>query len=147
MSKKFLISLIERVVSMFAFTFLATYAAGIGGTGALNHVFNLSLGQKAGAAALAAVIQLLVSVFVGSQIGDKDSASLLPSFLLHKIPATPAQAQAVVVSVDDVVKATLSKVAEKYPNVTVTAEDVANKLIMAALTTAAQPAAAVAPPK
>lgn len=154
MTKKFAVALAERVLSMFLFSFLATYVAGVGSNPTLDHVFDLSLGQKAAAAGIAAAVQLLLSTTVAPFIGDPNSPSLVPKWLLGRVNATPAQAQSVIVSVDDVIAATLKRVATHFPGLTVSVEDVANELITGAVakqatvaTPAVAPAQAMNPPK
>lgn len=125
MSRVFAVKLAERVITMFLFAFLATYAAGIGSNPSLDHVFNLSLGQKAATAGIAAAVQLLLSTTVAPFVGDPNSPSLVPKALLGKLVPPAAGKQSIVVSLDDIVK----KLAGKYPGIEIAAEDLANELV------------------
>jgi len=138
--------LAERVVTTFLFAFLAAWTVGLGATPALDQIGNLSVAQKAAAAGGAAVLQLLLSVFVAPHVGDPNSPSLLPKRFTGSVSATAEQKSSVVVSVDDVIGAVLSRLGTKVPpGVTVTAEDVANELINQTVKVW-QPSPSVTPP-
>jgi len=132
MSKKFLVSLAERVATTFLFTFFASFAFSLNNSSSFSSIQELSAAQKASVAAAAAVIQLILSVFVGSQVGDPDSAALLP-LKRPSGPAPMAPTAPVVVSVDEIIKATLSRVAAKYPGVDIAATGIADEIIGGAL--------------
>ena len=133
MSKKFLVSLAERVATTFLFTFLASFAFSLNNSSGFSSIQELSAAQKASVAAAAAVIQLILSVFVGSQVGDPDSAALLPLKRTSSGSAPMAPTAPVVVSVDEIIKATLSRVAAKYPDVDIAATGIADEIIGGAL--------------
>lgn len=141
MSKVFAVKLVERVSTMFLFAFLATYAAGLGNNPSLDHVFNLSLGQKAATAGIAAAVQLLLSTTVAPFVGDPNSPSLVPKALLGKFAVPAAGHQSIVVTLDDIVK----KLVGKYPGIEVAAEDLAKELVGEAVPFPPSPAAAKPP--
>lgn len=126
MTRTFSIKLAERIVTTFFAAFLSTYVLGLGDYSSLQHVDALPVSQKALAAAGAAVLQLLLSTTVAPHVGDKDSPSLLPTALLKRLGGLPAPAQQqIVVALDDVVQ----HLAEKYPDVKLSADEVAKALL------------------
>lgn len=125
MSRIYAVKLAERVGSMFLLAFLSTYAAGIGNNPSLSHVFDLSLGQKAATAGIAAAVQLLLSTTVAPFVGDPNSPSLVPKALLGKFAAPVPAVANVVVSLDDIIK----KLMAKYPGIEGTAEQLAAELV------------------
>lgn len=125
MTRKFSALLAERVATILVLTFLATYGAGSVGL-TLHASDQFSLAQRSLVAAVAAVVQLLLGVFVGPNVGDPSTPSLLPTALLKRLGGLPAPAQQqIVVALDDVVQ----HLAEKYPDVKLSADEVAKALL------------------
>ena len=76
MSKKAILDVAERVLRTFAATFLGLYLPVILGADRLSSLVDLSVADKAGAAGVASVVTLVIGL-LGSQLKDKDNASLL----------------------------------------------------------------------
>ena len=123
MTKDFSLSLAERVASVFAFAFLAAWVLGEVHAHQLAALGSLSLAQKAAAAGGAAVVQLILGVFVAPHVGDPNTPSLLPSRFTGRFAATPAQKQQISVSVDDVVTAVLRRLLNKVPQGIIVSHD------------------------
>jgi len=132
MTKQFSLQLAERVLTTFLFAFFAAWAVGIGTNPTLHQIGDLSVAQKAAAAGGAAVVQLLLGVFVAPHVGDPNSPALLPSRWTGKIHATVAQKQSIVVSVDDVVSAVGRNLAKRLApgnNFTVMHDDIVDVIL------------------
>lgn len=133
-SKEFSLKLAERVATMFAFVFLSTYAAGSVSL-AFHTSTPLSVAQRALVAGIAAVVQLILGTLVGPHVGNPNSPSLLPSAVLRRLGTPVPVTSQLVVTLDDVVGATLRQVAERHPEVLdVKPEDVVKEVLAAKAT-------------
>lgn len=76
MSKKAILDVVERVVRTFIATFAGLYLPVILGADKLSSLVDLSVADKAAAAAVASVVTLLLGL-LGTQVKDGDSGSVL----------------------------------------------------------------------
>lgn len=116
MTREFSLKLAERVVTIFVFAFLATYAAGSVSV-AFHTASSISVAQRALIAGIAAMVQLLLGTIIGPFVGNPNSPSLLPKFVLKRLGTPVPTTTQLVVTLDDVVHATLAQVAAKHPEV------------------------------
>lgn len=110
MSKEYALKLAEKILSVWVFSFIATYVVSALGSayGAASDVSHLSIVQRCILAATGAVVQLLLGTTVAPFVGDPNSPSVLPNALLTKLGASPATAQ-IIVTVEDVAAAVEGK--------------------------------------
>jgi hypothetical protein len=97
---------------------------------AFHATSQLSVAQRALIGGIAAVVQLILGVFIGGRVGDTSSPSLLPSWLLSKLGTpVPTNAQ-LVVTLEDVVGATIKQIAARHPEAAdVTADEVSKEIL------------------
>lgn len=131
MSREFSVKLLERVIAIFLFTFGSTYAAGSASL-AFHNTDSLSVTQRALVAGIAAVVQLVLGTFVGSRVGNPNSPSLLPTAILRRIGTPVTSNTQLVVTLEDVVGATLRQVAEKHPDILDVSAAEVTKAVLAA---------------
>lgn len=144
MTREFSLKLLERVATIFVLAFSSTWISGSVSL-AFHTTTPLSVAQRALIAGVAATVQLLVGTLIGPRVGNPNSPSILPRWVLKKIgsPVVPNSTQ-LVVTLDDVVNATLREVAEKHPEVLdVKAEDVAKAVVAAKAATPQLPSSEV----
>jgi hypothetical protein len=139
-SREFSLKLLERVASIFALAFASTYAAGSVSL-AFHQQTPLSVAQRALVAGIAAVAQLLVGVLIAPHVGNPNSPSVLPNALLRRFGTPVATSTQLVVTLEDVVGATLTQLAKEHPEVMdLKPEDVAKTLLAAKMATHEIPA-------
>lgn len=110
MTREYALKLAEKILSVWVFTFVATYVVGALGDayGTSPEVSHLSIMQRCILAATGAVVQLLLGTTVAPFVGDPSSPSVLPNSLLARLGAAPSTAQ-ILVTVEDLASAVAHK--------------------------------------
>lgn len=130
MSREFSVKLLERVLTIFLLAFASTWISGSVSV-AFHSATPLSVAQRALIAGVAATTQLLIGTLIGPHVGNPQSPGILPKWALRRLGSpVPSTAQQLVVTLDDIVGATLREVAVRHPEVLdVKAEDVVKQVL------------------